>query len=748
MSKAARSHRVSLYLMGSVEMLEGRRLLSGSVASTGVVEGEWVVMGRGGVVQGKRIEKAVEKVGGEVVRELGVGSRRGQVLMRMPEGWGEAEVKRALRGIVRADRVYPEVTTHVAGWVNDPQAGTSYQPYLSGAGTGRIDATGGWDYSTGSGAVVAFLDSGMDLNHPDLAGKVFVNTGEIAGNGIDDDKNGYVDDRNGYDFLNRDAVAMDDMGHGTHVAGIMGAATNNGLGVAGVGYNAVLMPLKMLGADGNGTLSAAIEALNYVAMMRQKGVNVRVVSNSWGAEGYTTGMFNAVTGLLNKDVLVVAAAGNGGADQVGDNNDTSGVYPATFGHANVLSVAASDSSDRLASFSNYGVSSVDLSAPGVGIYSTLRAGGYGYMSGTSMAAPMVAGAAALLFAAKPSASAVAVKEALMSGVDIIAAQAGKTVTGGRLNVKKALAAIGAGAPTVYAPWAPLEVKAAAEGNGIKISWRDNSTNENGFRVYRAVVTNGTVGSYVVAGTVGANVLNWTDTGVTGGVSYAYKVRAYNAGGDSPDSNVVMASVQVVSGALPSPWKNGDVGAVAAAGSASYDGASGVFTVKGSGADVWGSADEFQYVYAKMSGDGEITARVTGLDYTDWAAKAGVMVREGLQAGARNAFAFVTPGAGIGYTRRTASGGQTAYTSGGGQAAIWVKIRRVGTDMEMRWSKDGVNWTWFAWDRFPGLARDVYVGLGVTSHKDGVVAKATFDRVSWVGAVSGAGVTGVEGNLGG
>ncbi|MBA3474808.1 MAG: S8 family serine peptidase [Rubrobacter sp.] len=258
-----------------------------------------------------------------------------------------------------------------------------------GTADADVDAPEAWNTTTGdTGTVVAVIDEGVDTNHPDLKNNIWTNSGETAGNGIDDDKNGYVDDVNGWDFYNNDRTVYD-LGdgdkHGTHVAGTIAAEGNNNLGVVGVNWKAKIMPLKFLGPDG-GYTSDAVAALNYAV---NKGV--KISNNSWGGGGPSQTLLEAINKADTAGHLFVAAAGNEGV-----NNDTTAHYPSSYTSANIISVAATDNKDALASFSNYGSSSVDLAAPGVGILSTLPGSTYGSYSGTSMATPHVTGAAALL----------------------------------------------------------------------------------------------------------------------------------------------------------------------------------------------------------------------------------------------------------------------------------------------------------------------------------------------------------------
>ena len=295
-----------------------------------------------------------------------------------------------------------------------------------------IDAQDAWTITAGdSSVVVAVIDTGVDYTHSALAGNIWVNPGEIAGNGADDDQNGFIDDVYGYDFVNNDGNPMDDNSHGTHVAGI----------ITSVGDYSI-MSLKFLNANGSGYLSDAIEAINYATMMRTRyGVNVRVENNSWGGGGFSTAMQNAIQASNNAGILFVAAAGNSGA-----NNDVTPQYPANYTPPNVISVAASAQNDQLASFSCYGATTVDIAAPGVSIYSTIPGNRYASYSGTSMATPYVSGVAALAWSVAPNASVAEVRNAILQGADPVAALSGKVATGGRLNAYNTLLLLGAQLP--------------------------------------------------------------------------------------------------------------------------------------------------------------------------------------------------------------------------------------------------------------------------------------------------------------
>ncbi len=307
---------------------------------------------------------------------------------------------------------------------------SSQQSYLS-----QINASSAWTVTTGSSSiVVGIVDTGIDYTHSDLAANMWVNTKEIAGNGVDDDGDGFVDDVYGWNFVSNTANVMDDNGHGTHVAGTIAAVGNNSLGVSGVAWSCSLMALKFLDSTGNGYISNAIAAVNYATMMKTKyDVNIKVLNNSWGGSETSAQLSAAIDACNSAGILFVAAAGNSAT-----NNDSTAMYPANYNAANVISVAAVTSSNTLASFSNYGSSTVDLAAPGVSIYSTLPGNRYGAYSGTSMATPQVSGAAVLAWALNPNATVAEVKAAILNGVTKTSSLSGKCVSGGVLNTYNTL----------------------------------------------------------------------------------------------------------------------------------------------------------------------------------------------------------------------------------------------------------------------------------------------------------------------
>ena len=298
-----------------------------------------------------------------------------------------------------------------------------------GTSDADIDAPEAWGITTGSPAVVvAVIDSGMDLTHPDLTPNLWINPDEIPDNNLDDDNNGYIDDIHGWNFVTNTASPMDDNGHGTHTAGIVGASGNNAIGVSGVSPVVQLMPLKFTSASGSGTTSDAIDAIHYATT---KGVFLS--SNSWGGSGFSQAMKDAIDAAHTAGIGFIAASGNSGI-----NNDLYPYYPASFTSPNLISVAATDNTDSLVWFSNFGAQSVHLAAGGHRILSTGLGGGTEIMSGTSMAAPQVSGAAALLKAANPALSFAQIQTMLLATTDPLPSLTNKTRTGGRLNAASAL----------------------------------------------------------------------------------------------------------------------------------------------------------------------------------------------------------------------------------------------------------------------------------------------------------------------
>lgn len=288
--------------------------------------------------------------------------------------------------------------------VNGSQAATAWAAGNTGAST----------------VIVGIIDEGWMNTHADLTGNGWVNPFDTAGDKIDNDGNGYVDDITGWDFAGNNASTYDGTSddHGTHVAGTIGGKGGNGLGVAGVCWNVKMIGLKFLGRNG-GTSANAIKAIDYLTDLKNRhGLNIVASNNSWGGGGFSQALQDAIERANAKNILFVAAAGNGGSDGIGDNNDLVANYPSNYPNANVIAVAAITSAGARSSFSNFGATQVDIGAPGSGIWSTVPGSGgassYASYNGTSMATPHVTGAVALYASTHPGLTAAQLKAAILS----------------------------------------------------------------------------------------------------------------------------------------------------------------------------------------------------------------------------------------------------------------------------------------------------------------------------------------------
>ena len=365
-------------------------------------------------------------------------------------------VEAAVQGLSADPRVLyaePDYIQHAFAVPNDQNFNVEWgldntgQPingYPSGGADIDVNAPEAWDHATGSDEIViADLDEGFDPNHPDLSPNVWVNPREIAGNNVDDDANGLIDDVNGWDFGYDDASVFDGQNdttheidsHGTHTAGTIGAAGNNGIGVTGVCWHVKLMSLKFLLPQG-GITSDAVDAIDYAIEMKQRGVNIRAINASWGGGGFSQTLQDVILNAGGANILFVAAAGNGGQDSVGDNTDLQPSYPSCYNCPNIISVGAFTRYNLRATYSNYGATTVDLFAPGTYVASTWPGNGYVYDSGTSMSAPHVTGTVGLIASIGPALTGLQIKQIIMDST--VAVPNLTCITGGRLDLRNAI----------------------------------------------------------------------------------------------------------------------------------------------------------------------------------------------------------------------------------------------------------------------------------------------------------------------
>lgn len=481
----ARERRRRLFL----ESLEARRVLSTIISGVGrgaddfSVEGEILISAHVGLSQ-----DVIADLGNEISELQSYDGAHAGIegelqLISVPADERDAYIER-LSADPRVRFVEPnyEVSTDLIP--NDPNFdslwGLNNTGQTGGIADADIDAVEAWNLAAGTRqTVVGVVDTGVDYTHPDLYLNIWLNQGEIPdfagqrpidtdGDGLvtfydlnasenaalvtDFNVNGYIDggdlladprwadnvdgpdpggridDLIGWDFANNDNDPFDDQGHGTHVSGTIGAVGNNNRGVVGVNWRTQIMGLKFLGASGAGTTADAISAIQYATQQQ-----ATLTNNSWGGGGFSSALQNAIAASGEADMLFVAAAGNDGID-----TDFVSHYPSTYQLPNIIAVAATDHNDSLASFSNFGATSVDLGAPGVSVVSTTPNRSYSRLSGTSMASPHVAGTAALAWSVQPDASFEEVRDAIYEGVDEVVGLGGTTATGGRLNALRAI----------------------------------------------------------------------------------------------------------------------------------------------------------------------------------------------------------------------------------------------------------------------------------------------------------------------
>jgi subtilisin family serine protease len=478
--------------------------------AAGVDAQEVEAIGRGGLVRVR--SRSVSAAG-----LMEAFARRPDVLYAEPNF-----IVRALSDPV--DQLYPQLW----GLKNTGQAVNGGPAGVVGA---DIRAANAWDLTVGSTAnVVAILDTGMDYNHVDLAPNVWsapsAFTVTVGGIAITCQAGTH-----GFNAITRTCDPMDDHNHGTHVAGTIGAVANNGIGVAGVNWVASMMALKFLDAQGSGTTADAIILMDVARQVKAAfassgAANIRILSNSWGGDDFSQAFLDEVNAANDDDMLFVAAAGNSGLP-----NDWFPNYPSSYDAPNIIAVAATTNTDDRAYFSNYGKTTVHLGAPGYDILSTVRGNTYAFLSGTSMATPHVSGAGALALSYCQMDTA-QLKSTLVDSVDLISSMATTTISGGRLNVARALQSCS------LPPGAPTSLTALAGDKQIKLTWVAGA-NATQYRIKRGTSAGGpytTIASSVRG-------VQYTDTGLTNGTTYYYVISAGNVLGESGLSNEASATPQ-------------------------------------------------------------------------------------------------------------------------------------------------------------------------------------------------------------
>jgi subtilisin family serine protease len=424
--------------------------------------------------------------------------------------------------------------------------------FAAGTAGADIKMPQAWDVTQGSRSiVVAVIDSGVDVNHPDLVNNIWRNPGETScTDGVDNDSNGFIDDCVGWNFADKNNAPFDNLGHGTHVAGIIGAVGNNGAGITGVMWNVQIMPLKFItdlgpdvcgpGNDFCGSVDDEIAAIQYAINNGAK-----IINASFGSSAFSQAEFDAINAANSAGVLFIAAAGNGSIEQHGDNNDLTPSYPASHKLPNIISVAATDQNDVRAPFSNFGFNSVHIAAPGVYILSTIPFTGisasfasfctgsldadFDFCAGTSMATPHVVGLAGLLENYYTNFNHFQIRATILRYVDVLPTLQGWIQTGGRINAFKALSSL----------LTPTGLSANAQSSTqIALVWTDNATGEDGYKIERKVAG----GDFVEIAQSGPNSTGFTDSGLTASSTYTYRVRAFNTiPADSAFSNEAVAT---------------------------------------------------------------------------------------------------------------------------------------------------------------------------------------------------------------
>ncbi|MEW6570044.1 MAG: S8 family serine peptidase [Nitrospirota bacterium] len=498
-------------------------------------EGELLVKFKSGVVSATSL-KAHKSIGASLIKRFRIVPNLEHI--KLPEGLSVKDAVVKYMSDPDVEYAEPNYIRRIASIIpndtffKDQWALHNTGTYANGTFDADIDAPEGWDVTTGnSSVIVAVLDTGIDYNHADLVNNIWINTGETScTDGIDNDGNGFIDDCKGWDFIGSsfqtsldDNDPVDENGHGTHVAGTIGAAGNNGVGISGVMWTVRLMPVKALDANGEGTDAELTAGIQYAVSNGAK-----IINASLGGPGFSNSVLNAISSANTAGALFVAAAGNGGDDSVGDNNDLAPFYPASYNLPNIISVAATDQNNNRVPFSNYGPTSVDVAAPGVYIISTVPNWwslyeGYGvleFLGGTSMAAPHVSGLAGLLWSYYYNFTYQQIISTIFSHVDVLPSLQGWILTGGKINAFGSLSSL----------WAPSDLTATLlSSSGISLKWTDRATAESGYKLERK--TTGEAYSPIV--TLGVNAGSYEDSGLVDGKRYFYAVKAFNSIGESP-----------------------------------------------------------------------------------------------------------------------------------------------------------------------------------------------------------------------
>jgi subtilisin family serine protease len=395
-----------------------------------------------------RIEAAHQRLGATVVRSF---ESIGWQFVRLPPRASLHAGMDYYRQSAEVQAVEPNGVYGMASIPDDPEFPQQWA-------LPRVGADAAWEISTGSGeVVVAVIGSGIDYQHEDLRDNLWVNSAEIAANGIDDDANGYLDDMHGIDTGNDNSDPMDVIGHDTRTAGIIGARGNNGRGGVGMNWSVQMIALKVTSEPlAATTTTALLEAYEYLLTLKRRGVNIRVTNNSYGGSSFSQALLDILNVCGTENILHVCAAGNTSTD-----TDEFPTYPGSYDSAYIISTAASDSLDQLTDTSNFGAQSVDLTAPGQNLYTTATPGYVSDFSGTSAAAAMVTGAVALMASAAPAHPALSLKAHLLKSVDVVPGLTNRVATSGRLNVAAALQSLEA---------APALLVNQTAGGNLELGW--------------------------------------------------------------------------------------------------------------------------------------------------------------------------------------------------------------------------------------------------------------------------------------